>query len=522
MCLRFIKKFLVSFMTLLLPACSATYTDNAIILNAESVMNEHPDSAYKLLSGINKPEQMSKSDYAAWCLHYSHAQYKLYMNIESDSLVNTAVNYYKGSSLKKYSGLSYYMLGCISELLQNYNNAILAYNKAEKALEGTEDYNIRGLVALNSGYLYELNENNTQANIRFKNALDLFLQSGNKRYQASTYLELSNMSLQLDYHFDTTLLYSNKALSLSKEINDSVLYYHILSRQGELLNNRDKETAIANLLAGFHHCADLRIRNASFLAYLYSKINKPDSAIFYLKIANEVKGGKELQIFNKLAEAGVYGNRNKYKQAFQAIESAYLIQDTVFREKLKEQLYRIEKQYDLSEKEKENADLKIANRNVAIGIGFLIILVLIILIVLLRVNFHHKKKQTEIELRQQKVEFELKEYELENKKKREILLSKLQQRIEMTIRFNKLQQSYIEPQKQNEFIESITNHVIIAKNEWETYIFEANSIFDNKISSLSQNHKELTTSDLIVIVLISLGIDISDSCVLLNMSKETM
>lgn len=92
----------------------------------------------------------------------------------------------------------------------------------------------------------------------------------------------------------------------------------------------------------------------------------------------------------------------------------------------------------------------------------------------------------------------------------------------MTIRFNKLQQSFYEPQKQTDFIELITNQIILTKTEWENYIKEANSIFDNKIDYLSKTYKELTETDLIVIVLIALGLDISDSCVLLNMSKETM
>jgi phenylalanyl-tRNA synthetase alpha subunit len=139
-----------------------------------------------------------------------------------------------------------------------------------------------------------------------------------------------------------------------------------------------------------------------------------------------------------------------------------------------------------------------------------------------RTNIRNKKKRTELGIKQQKTEFELKENELENKKKRELLSSKLQQRMEMTVRFNKLQQSFYEPEKQTGFIESMTNQVILTKAEWKNYIKEANSVFDNKIDYLREKHKELTDTDLIVVVLIGMGIDISDSCVLLKMSKETM
>lgn len=513
---------LSSIFCLLLTACGSPYTDNAIILKAESLLNEHPDSAYKLLSGINNPAQLSKPDYAAWCLHYTHVQYKLYMDIKSDSLINVAINYYANSHLKKYCGTSYYVLGCVSELLHRKEKAMLSYKKAFVALDGTKEYNTLGLATVNMGYIYEQDKNYYQANIYIRKSLEFFELSGNKKCQTSSYFEVSNMSLQLDYPFDSTMFYSNKALKLSKEINDSVLIYHIISKQGELLYNKNRRVAINDLLVGFNHCPDIRVQNASFLAYLYSEINMPDSASFYLRIANKKKGDSELEVFKNLTGAGVFESRKDFRQAYYLIENAYLNQDTVFRNKLKSQSYKIDKQFDLSEKENKNAKLKIANRTKTIWIGVLIILVLIILLLFQRRNILNKEKQAGLEIKQQKTAFELREKELENSKKQELLLSKLQQKIEISVRFNKLQQGSYEPQKQAEFIEKITNNMIFTKDEWQDYIDEANNLFNNRVSDLKNKHRDLTPSDLIVIVLIGMKIDISDSCTLLNSSKETM
>ena len=523
--MRKLKKkqiLLLSIFCLLLTACGSPYTDNAIIIKAESLLNEHPDSAYRLLSGMNKPEQLSKRDYAAWCLHYTHAQYKLYMDIKSDSLINVAVNYYANSPLKKYSGTSYYVLGCVSELLHRNEKAMLAYKKAYLALDGTKEYKTLGLVTVNMGYIYKQDKNYYQANICIRKSLKYFELSGNKKCLTSSYFEVSNMSLQLDYPFDSTMFYSNKALKLATKINDPVLIHHIISKQGELLYNKNRRVAINDLLVGFNHCPDIRVQNAAFLAYLYSEINMPDSASFYLKIANKEKGDIELELFKSLTSAGVFESRKDFRQAYYMIENAYLKQDTVFRDKLKSQSYKIDKQFDLSEKEKENAALKIANRTKIIWIGVLIILVLIILLLFQRRNILNKEKQALLEIEKQKTEFKLKAKELENSLKHELLLSKLQQRIEMTLCFNKIQQGTFNPKKEGEFIETMTNQVILAKNEWQDYIDETNSLFNNKITDLKAKYTELTPSDIIVIVLISLGIDISDSCVLLNSSKETM
>jgi hypothetical protein len=53
-------------------------------------------------------------------------------------------------------------------------------------------------------------------------------------------------------------------------------------------------------------------------------------------------------------------------------------------------------------------------------------------------------------------------------------------------------------------------------------IYEVNKLFDNKIERLKQEIPELTPTDLIVIALICLKVNISDACVLLDMTSNTM
>jgi len=111
---------------------------------------------------------------------------------------------------------------------------------------------------------------------------------------------------------------------------------------------------------------------------------------------------------------------------------------------------------------------------------------------------------------------------LENIRKQELLLSKLQQKIEITLRFNKLNQGIIDHKKQDEFLKKLIDQLGLSQNEWQYYIDETNNLFNNKIADLQLNHCLLTYSDTIVIVLISLGINISEACSLLNTTKETM
>ena len=465
---------------------------------------------------------MSRADYAAWCLHYTHAQYKCYKEIASDSLIRIALEYFNGSKVNKYSGTAYYLSGCISELHQDREKAMLAYENAINILKHTEEYNILGLSLFNKGYIYKQNEIYREAYDNFKNSLELFQKTENKRYMISAYLEISNMLLQLNAPFDSIMYYSNKALDLANEIEHASLKYQIISRQGELLSDVDYRTATNYLLAGYNNEPFLQKRNASFLAYTYSHMGMSDSAMYYLDISKSGILDTESEIFRYLAQAKIYDNESNYKKALHSMEKAYLKQDTVFRNKLQKQLYHIDKQFDLTEKEKENTKLIISNRNKVIAIEILIIGVLAILLILTLAVINHRKKQTAYRINQHKLEFELRNRQLELEKKKELLMSKLKQRIELTLQFHNLEQKRVRTSKSDDLLAMITDQIMLKESEWAYYIDEADSIFGNKLSVLQSKYSELTAHDMIVIVLICLEIGVPDSCNLLNTSKNTM
>lgn len=502
--------------------CGVCYTDNSKILEAEILLYSDPDSAYAILSSIQHPENMSRADYAAWCLHYTHAQYKCYQEIASDSLIRIALEYFNGSKINKYSGMAYYLSGCISDLHQDREKAMLAYENAIHILKHTEEYNILGLSLFNKGYIYKQNEIYREAYDNFKNSLELFQKTENKRYLIPAYFEISNTLFHLDAPLDSIMYYSNKALDLANEIEHTSLKYQIISRQGELLSDVDYRTATNYLLAGYNNLEHLRNRNASFLAYTYSHMGMSDSVMYYHNLTKPDSIEDEAEILRYLAEARVFSNEKEYKNAYNSIERAYFKQDYIFRHKLQQQLYLTDKQFDLTEKEKENTKLIISNRNKVIAIGILIIGVLAILLILTLAVINHRKKQTAYRINQQKLVFELRNRQLELEKKKELLMSKLKQRIELTLQFHNLEQKRVRTSKSDDLLAMITDQIMLKESEWAYYIDEADSIFGNKLSVLQSKYSELTAHDMIVIVLICLEIGVPDSCNLLNTSKNTM
>jgi hypothetical protein len=325
-----------------------------------------------------------------------------------------------------------------------------------------------------------------------------------------------------DYPLDSIMYYSNIALNLARETNNSKLTYEIISKQGEMYSRVDMRKGIDYLLTGFNNLPKKRNRNAAFLAHTYSRMGMSDSAKYYLNITKPDSLHPEAEVLRNLIKADIFKYNCDYKSAVLVLEKAYLTMDTVFKMKLKKQLYRIDKQFDLTEKERENAQLKISNRNRIITIGILIIGILTVLLAFLLAIIRHRKKQAINKIEQQKLKYELEKRQLEIESKKALLLSKLKQKIDITLQFMRFEQNGAKSFDKEHLLDIINDHVILKESEWPYYISETDAIFGNKLTTLQYAYRELMPADMIVIVLICLEIDVPDSCSLLNTSKNTM
>jgi len=503
-------------------SCQSEYTKNKTILQAETVVLTFPDSAFRLLKTIPHPENLSKADYAAWCLQFSHVQYKLNQDITSDRIIQVAVNYYENSRLDKQSGTAYYLLGCILQKNNEYKEAMIAYKKAEYILKSTENRDLKGLVDFKIGYLYMLEETFNESLIYFKKSLNYFISTKNFKYQAYAYREISDIYYQLNYPFQKVMNLSNRALKLSKQSGDSLNYYSILGQQGEMLFDKNYFLAKEFLLKGYNYFPLLRPNYASLLAYTYIKLNKPDSANYYIQIAMKDTTQTKYNVGRYFTGAYVAKYEGDNEKAFSLYEKAYSMRNKYFKQSMISQMHIIDKQFDLTKSESEKAALKIDNRNKVIVIGLLIIIVLGGLIIFLMVHNRNKKKQMEDLIEKQVLKNSLEVKNTENNLKKELLLSKLTLRMENTLQLNRLKLGLSKQVKLDDFIKEISVQSTVSQEDWNFYTQEVNHIFDNKISGLSASHPQLTVSDIKVITLICLRMDISDCCNLLNMSKDTM
>ena len=503
-------------------SCSSYYTDNDQIIRAESLLESKPDSAYNILSGIKQPEKLSKKNYAAWCLGYTNAQYHLQRDINPDGRIKYAVDYYKNSKYIKQSGTAYYLMGTVLNNLTRNEESIIALKEAEHILQSTNENKLKGLVAFNLGYVSTSEKLYKSSLLYYKKSLTFFLAGKNLKNAAYAYREISNLYNLLNYPTDSVLKNINISIQLSKMVGDERNYYYALTRKGELLCDVNYLFAKECFLKGYQKYPEYKEYNAAYLAYIYSRLNMSDSARFYLSISltNTPKKQYNVRCYYTAAQLSI--NEKDYKTGYRYLYKALQFNDSVYKHNLNEQLYKIDKRYDLTKKETENATLKIGNRTKIIWITLLIIIVLVITIIFLLINNQSKKKQISLELERQHLIYEADKIILNNKLKSDLLLLKLTYKIDNTLKFKKLKKTILQSEKQSEFIETITQQSIISEKEWKYYIEEVDKLFDNKIQQLQMNHSELTPADLIVISLICLKVSINNACILLDMSKNTM
>lgn len=503
-------------------SCRSDYTENKTILKAEELLDTSPDNAYSLLISIKHPEKLPKADYAAWCLQYTYALDRLHKEIPSDSLIQIAISYYSNGNLAKYSGTAWYLLGSTYSSHHQKAKAIFAFKKAESILEGTNENKLKGLVAFNIGYIDMQDELYQHSLSYFRKSLTYFEQSGDRKRKAYAYREIGNMYKQLNYPFDSVFHCLNLAVKLSKEVGDSLNYYDILISLGRLLLEKDNYQSKEYILKAYEHFPISKPYNAAYLAKAYSGLNMQDSALYYLRISLADTSNTPYRIIGLHAAALIFRSKGDYKAAYYYLDKAHTLRDSTYQQNMRSQLYRIDRQYDVAQKEHENARLKIYNRNMAIWIALLMIAGLTTVIVFLLINNQHKKKHAINATEKQRLKYESETTQIRNAQKRALLDVRLHNKIDNTLKFNKFKRGYQQKEKVEAFIQDVARQSIIAEKEWAGYVDEVDELFENGITKMKSEYKELTIADLIVIALISLQVSITDACNLLDMTKNTM
>lgn len=279
---------LIAILTALLTACTETTGYNTTLVQADSLMNLHPDSALNMLESISTDSLKTKVDRAYHALLLTQARDKNYIVQTDDSLIQVAVRYYDTHENAPLQARAYYCWGSLYRDRNDYSQAIDKYTIALSHINGrSENAELKASLYSNLGYLYYTQGLSTEADSIYQRA-ELLAKS--QKDTASLCYTLSQRGMisleQGKTYYPKAEQQMQQALSIGKAFSDSTILvpiYHSLSMLYSLMPKPGQALLYARLnysgLKDTQHCyrTFLLLGNAYFINGQY------DSAGIFLQ-----------------------------------------------------------------------------------------------------------------------------------------------------------------------------------------------------------------------------------------------
>ena len=343
------KNILFILTILLLLACTACYRSTRHVTEhlsqAEGLIWAAPDSALHLLESISASRHLTGKEQADYALLLSLAQYRCYIPVSSDSLINLAIEYYKDKNDADKKGAAFYVKGCIlEEYCKDIPNALLAYKEAETCIPDMDDKQYVARIYSSLGYINKKSFHLEPAKEYYQKAVQANIDGKDTVAYASNLLNLSTLYYTL-HKADSANRCINTLIDIADSLNDLDLqvkiYNNIANRKIFEKNYAEAEKYLIHAirLSSPHFPDKLSLGLANLYAYTGQK-EKADSLFTHL-----------LSCPDLLVRSNSYLDLLNYFLASHPQEHSYLnhyiaLTDSIYKENRAEEVGKIQQKYD--------------------------------------------------------------------------------------------------------------------------------------------------------------------------------
>ena len=343
------KNILFILTILLLLACTACYRSTRHVTEhlsqAEELIWTAPDSALHLLESISASRHLTGKEQADYALLLSLAQYRCYIPVSSDSLINLAIEYYKDKNDADKKGAAFYVKGCIlEEYCKDIPNALLAYKEAETCIPDMDDKQYVARIYSSLGYVNKKSFHFEPAKEYYQKAVQANIDGKDTVAYASNLLNLSTLYYTL-HQADSANRCINTLIDIADSLNDLDLqvkiYNNIANRKIFEKNYAEAEKYLIHAirLSSPHFPNKLSLGLANLYAYTGQK-EKADSLFTHL-----------LSCPDLLVRSNSYLDLLNYFLASHPQEHSYLnhyiaLTDSIYKENRAEEVGKIQQKYD--------------------------------------------------------------------------------------------------------------------------------------------------------------------------------
>ena len=343
------KNILFILTILLLLACTACDRSARHVTEhlsqAEELIWAAPDSALHILESISTSRHLIGKEQADYALLLSLAQYRCYIPVSSDSLINLAIEYYKDKNDADKKGAAFYVKGCIlEEYTKDIPNALLAYKEAETCIPDMDDKQYVARIYSSLGYVNKKSFHFEPAKEYYQKAVQANIDGKDTVAYASNLLNLSTLYYTL-HQADSANRCINTLIDIADSLNDLDLqvkiYNNIANRKIFEKNYAEAEKYLIHAirLSSPHFPDKLSLGLANLYAYTGQK-EKADSLFTHL-----------LSCPDLLVRSNSYLDLLNYFLASHPQEHSYLnhyiaLTDSIYKENRAEEVGKIQQKYD--------------------------------------------------------------------------------------------------------------------------------------------------------------------------------
>ena len=461
---------------------------------AYTLAESKPDSALAFLNHINQGK-LSDEDMAKYALTYYMAQDKSGLDVDNDSLIRIAYDWYgehQDDSL--YASSLYYMGKCfllndsmeqaktcleksysISDSLHNMNLKCLALDKLIEVEEQLAPYKAlnyaKALVKMYESMPNVSIYNKVAAHLRLGetffsvDSLQQALEEEEKAYRQAKQVDDRNL-----------LSYVRQNLASSFEEmgeNDSCLYY---ARQAYDLNAANRFSCLLTL------------------ASAYISVDSINQAFRLLKQATPKTAEDRYSVFYVQSQAAM--KAQDYKSAKSFSDSAYHYLEDMYRTALqgKADYYK-----SFLKKESERAKMQGKAEMQRWVFSLMAVLFFVVVIFVLYVYKSYKKQvklrmehEREVHLQKQQMQDKIHQEELSHKE------------VQLSVMRNYLQKKIDVVEKLNSIAPNENKHVVLSESDWDELEVFLDSVENLFVKRLKQKHPNLSKTDLRLMMLLRL------------------
>mgnify|MGYP000198233445 FL=1 len=400
-----------------------------ILRTADSLMEEHPDSALAILKRDSLEICRSGKDFRLWyALSRTEADDKCYILHVSDSTIRIAAGCYDsyGSALQRVR--ADYLLGRVYCDMHLYGHALTSFNKAI-AVDAENDSVInryKARAATWAGYVYEAKGLHKDALRYNKLAYGYAKQAGAQVTEVYSLRDIGRSYSYLKQN-NTAIPYYRHAAKKAKAIGDANLYNMVMEElAGIYIEEGQLDDAYSALNTPFLATTDKDISSHYYVwAYYFEHTGQLDSAVAYNKRGMSYSNNTEkrdacLDIIRILNKQG------KRDEAMEYYDKYSVYSDSVTASELNEtsdMLSQVEKNIDI---ERKNTVLAETKTNLTILLSVIIFTVIVVSLILIKHYSNVKKRIREQQERANNYLSQLQETEMQKMKRNEERIAQLE------------------------------------------------------------------------------------------------